>query len=358
MGKQFYETLGLDQGCTREDIKKSYRRLAIKHHPDKEGGDAEEFKKLGAAYAVLSDEATRAKYDQLGDSAWAQHEQGHGHSPGHDPAFGMTPMDVFAQMFGGMGMGRGPAQAHAPQQVRRVDHSHTVAVTLREAFHGVTRILRVSLPATCLACTEDCGECNGAGLVVRVHTNGPFQHAVRVRCEACVGAGIRTCPRSCEQCGGVGMLEKTRDLTFVIPPGSKTGRSKRFTGCGEQRKRAGETSGDLVVEIRVDEDPGFRRDGDDLHHTIDISLWESITGKIVTVPMFDGEVTIDTRELGTGVVEPGKRYAQGGGGMPIEGQGSRGALLLSFVVAYPDSRLDDETRQRLLSALSLTPPPA
>lgn len=105
-------------------------------------------------------------------------------------------------------------------------------------------------------------------------------------------------------------------------------------------------AGDLIVEIRVWEDPLFHRDGDDLHHKVCISLWDSIVGKVIVIPLFDQEMTLDTRDLGTGIVEPGKRYAKGGGGMPATG-GGRGALVLIFEVVYPACRLTDKAKEAL-----------
>lgn len=196
---QFYKMLDVNPGCTKEEIRRSYKKLAIKHHPDKEGGDAEEFKRLGAAYAVLSDEDSRTRYDQLGDEGWKQHGAGTGGGPGPGHKQGMNPMDVFAQMFGGMSMGGGQHQQQTQMQ-RRVDHSHVLDISLRDAFHGVTRLLRVSLQSVCLSCTCDCGACQGVGHVTMMQANGMFHHIVRVRCEACSGNGYTLAPGQAAPC--------------------------------------------------------------------------------------------------------------------------------------------------------------
>lgn len=358
----FYRTLGVEPGCSKDEIRKNYKRLAIKHHPDKEGGDAEEFKKLAAAYEVLSDESSRARYDQVGDHGWnQQHQQQH-----QQPQTGHDPMDMFAQMFAGMGMnmnmgGMGSPPSHPQNQVKRADHSHVVEITLKEAFHGVTRTLRVSLPTPCLSCAFDCGECKGKGVYNQVLANGMFHQIVRVQCSSCEGSGQQR-HKECNGCKSTGSVQRFDQITVKIPRGTRSGHTEKFLGFGEQKKRETEVAGDLLVEIRITEDPTFQRNGDDLHHNVKISLWDSIVGAKVVVPMLDNDVTVNTRDFGSGIVQPGKRYALGGGGMPIlrtqgEGQGSeveeRGALVLSFEVLYPDARLTDGAKDLLVECFRI-----
>lgn len=358
---KFYDTLGLHKSATKDEIKKSYKRLAIKHHPDKGGGDSELFKTISSAYGVLSDDDQRARYDQIGDEAWSMgggSEQGSGHGQG------MSHADMFADMFrgfSGMGMGMGSfgGQGHQPshddQRVRN-NHLHSVSVSLHDAFHGQHKTMRVNVEKTCMKCVIKCGSCKGAGMVNEVHSNGMFHQVVTKKCEACKGNGSRVSTKpglQCNDCKNSGKLVTDHVIHLNIPAGVHSRHRETFKGLGEQAQSPEETPGNLIVEICVTLDAVFKRDGDNLLRNIDIALWDSIMGKKFHICMFDADITLHTSELGHGIVRENEKYVLKGKGMPVCGDKDkvRGDLIITFNLTYPQSRLTPEEHARVCDAL-------
>lgn len=356
---KFYDTLGVSKSATKDEIKKSYKRLAIKHHPDKGGGDSELFKTISAAYGVLSDDEQRARYDQIGDEAWSMG----GGNEGGGQGGGMNHADMFADMFrgfAGMGMGMGmggfggsqsQSQSQRQRQTRN-NHLHSVNVTLHEAFHGQHKTMRVNVQKPCLKCVTRCGDCKGAGTVNQVHSNGMFHQVVTVQCEACKGSGNRVRHGTqCADCGGGGKLSTDHVIDLNIPAGVHSGHRETFKGLGEQAQGPEETPGNLIVEICVTPDASFTREGDDLTRKIDITLWDSIMGRDIEVCMFDADITINTKDLGQGIVREGERYVVRNKGMPTGKNGERGSLIITFNLKYPEKRLSSEEHHSVCEAL-------
>jgi molecular chaperone DnaJ len=304
-----YEALGLQRSATEDEVKKAYRKLAREHHPDK-GGDAEKFKKVQEAYEVLSDPQKRQNYDQWG-TADGPPQGGHGF-PGPD---------IFSQMFNGAfgGGQKGP--------VRRANHEHELKITLEDAYRGLTKNFKIALSKPCWTCQKKCPHCHGRG---QVHVQmGPMQFAQP--CPACQGIGVHG--QGCQECNFKSQKVENLNLELKIPKGIQSGNTLTAHGLGEQGRTREEESGDLIFHIRIQDHPELLRQGDDLVWHTKISFMDSVNGKIIEAPHFDGPIRIDTADWG--VLDPREDYVIPGKGFGTEGTTSRGRYRVAFNIAYP-----------------------
>ena len=263
--RDFYEVLGVSKGADEREIKKAYKRLAMKYHPDRNQGDAgaeEKFKEVKEAYEVLTDENLRARYDQYGH-AGVDPSQGGGHGGfGGGADFGDIFGDVFGDIFGGRGGGRrGPA--------RGADLRYNMELTLEEAVRGVSKEIKIPTQVHCEVCNgsgahtgsqaQTCPTCHGSGQVQM--RQGFF--AVQQPCPHCHGRG-KIIKDPCRKCHGEGRYQKTKTLSVKIPAGVDTGDRIRLSGEGEAGE-TGASAGDLYVQVHVREHEIFVRDGNDLY---------------------------------------------------------------------------------------------
>ena len=336
---KFYDVIGVGQQASPDEIKKAYKTKARTCHPDK-GGDPEQFKELSAAYEVLSDPQQRSKYDAIGDNGWAAGGGGGGGGPMHDP---FDHSSIFEQFFGMGGMG-GQRRQGAPR--RCADHRHALHISLADAYHGIKRTLKAGVKKSCDQCRASCYACQGVGSVTHVQRMGMFTQMMSKQCESCKGCGVTF--RGCGKCENKGSWQEAHMIDVELPPGVATGFQKSFKGLGEQALKDGDTCGDLIIEVIVGPDRLFERVGPDLTMTVEITLAESMIGKVLEIPTLDdGKFTVNTADFG--VVRPGDTYRIQGRGMPKAG-GGKGCLLLTFKVAYPPpaSKLDAEKKEKLL----------
>lgn len=297
-----YEDLGLTKEAGPAEIKKAYHKLAREHHPDK-GGDAEKFKKVQEAYETLSDPQKRQNYDQFGTAE----------GPPQGPA-GFPP-DIFAQMFGGFHQQqRGP--------VRRANHEHTVTISLEQAYKGTSRNLRISLTKPCGLCRSKCTQCGGRGQVH--HQMGPF--AMAQPCGGCSAQGKVWA--GCPSCNFRKKNFENLNFELRIPKGVESGTVITAHGLGEQPHEPGEDPGDLHFRVMVEDNPFFMRQGRDLIYSTKISFEDSVNGKVLNIPHFDGSLTVDTSQWGP--LDPRQDYV-----IPGKGMTEGGRLRLSFDVQYP-----------------------
>jgi molecular chaperone DnaJ len=294
--RDYYEVLGVERTVEIDEIKKSYRRLAIKFHPDKNPGDKtaeEKFKELSEAYEALSDPQKRAAYDQYGHAAFDSRSRGR--SGGfHDPA------DIFREVFGGSGSifeelfggGRSdPAQAQ-----RGADLRYDMEITFEEAAQGCEKEISVHKQDRCEVCagsgaeagskSRQCPTCGGRGQVLS--SRGIF--SIAQTCPKCEGAG-RVIEKPCKNCHGAGRLERTSKIKLRIPPGVDTGSRLRSSGNGEAGLR-GAPSGDLYVVLHVKTHDIFQRDGDDLICEVPVSFVQAALGAEVEVPTLGGKASV------------------------------------------------------------------
>jgi len=289
--RDYYEVLGVDRAASEADIKKAYRRLAMKHHPDRNPDDTESeaaFKEAKEAYEILSDAQKRAAYDQFGHAGVDQ-AAGRGGGGFGAGDFGDIFGDVFGDIFGGRG--RGQSNVY-----RGADLRYELALDLRQAVFGDT--VNVDLP-TLVACETcdgsgskpgtspvTCGTCGGQGQVRR--QQGFF--SIQQTCPACRGSG-KAIEDPCVDCHGAGRLKKTKTLAVKVPSGVDNGDRIRLSGEGEAGQNGG-PPGDLYVDIRVRPHEIFERDGGDLSCLVPVSFATAVLGGNVTVPTLDGEVSL------------------------------------------------------------------
>ncbi|MEY2862563.1 MAG: molecular chaperone DnaJ [Pseudomonadota bacterium] len=331
--RDYYEVLGLPKGSSEDDIKKAYRKLAMKYHPDRNPDDKaaeDKFKEASEAYEVLSDAQKRASYDRMGHAAF---EGGGGFGGGgggnYQDIFGQFG-DIFGDMFNRQGGGQ-----RQQQQRRGSDLRYMMTLTLEEAVKGVKKTVTFSAPASCTACdgkgaknpsdVQTCGTCHGAGQV-RMQ-QGFF--SVQQACPTCRGRG-KTVKNPCNVCHGSGVADRERTLEVSIPAGVDTGDRVRLSGEGEAGG-AGVQSGDLYVEITVREHAVFQRDGADLYMDVPISFTDAALGKEVEIPTLDGRVNLKIPE-GT---QTGRLFRLRGKGVKPVRTTMVGDLLCRVVVETP-----------------------
>ena len=285
--RDYYEVLGVARTATDEELKKAYRRMAMKYHPDRNPGDAvaeASFKECKEAYEVLADAGKRRMYDAHGHAAF---EGGMGGGGGGGPDMNDIFGDIFGNIFGGGGGSRGPR--------RGADVGYVMELDLEEAVAGVERRIEIPTLVECSPChgsgsedgkVETCSTCQGRGQV-RMQ-RGIF--AMQQACPHCAGTG-KQIPNPCKTCRGAGRVEDEKVLQVKIPAGVDTGDRIRLQGEGEAGP-PGTSPGDLYVEVRVREHAIFQRDGDDLHCEVPIRISQAALGDTVRVATLEGEAEI------------------------------------------------------------------
>ncbi|MCS6995428.1 MAG: molecular chaperone DnaJ [Casimicrobiaceae bacterium] len=291
--RDLYEVLGVARNASEEEIKKAYRKLAMKYHPDRNPGDKaaeEKFKEASTAYEILSDPKKRAAYDQFGhagvDPSVAASEGGFA-AGGFAEAFG----DIFSEIFGG-----GRRRERPDMPLRGSDLRYNLEITLEEAARGTKAKLRIPATETCEVChgsgcepghrPETCPTCRGAG-VVRI-SQGFF--SLQQTCPTCHGTG-RLIKHPCKSCQGTGYTRTQKTLEVTIPPGVDTDDRIRLAGEGEPGLNGG-PPGDLYVVVQIKPHPVFQRDGADLHCEMPISFTTAALGGEIEIPTLDGKAIV------------------------------------------------------------------
>ena len=318
--KDYYETLGVPRNAGDEDIKKAYRKLSMKYHPDRNQGEAaktaeEKFKEVKEAYEVLSDSGKRGAYDQYGHAGVDPNMRGPGQGGEGFGGFAEAFGDIFGDVFGGGRRGGGGGGAGGRQVFRGNDISYAMEVSLEEAAAGKDAQIRI--PSW-----DDCRTCSGTGAkpgtkvatCTTCHGNGVVQmrqgfFSVQQTCPQCRGTG-KLIPEPCVACHGVGKTKAHKTLEVKIPAGIDSGMRIRSSGNGEPGTNGG-PAGDLYIEIRIKKHEIFERDGDDLHCVVPISFPRAALGGEIEVPTLTGKAAIDIPE-GT---QAGKQFRLRGKGL-------------------------------------------
>lgn len=353
--RDYYEVLGVSKTATQDELKKAYRKLARKYHPDlnKDNPEAEEkFKECNEAYDVLSDEQKRAQYDQFGHAAFENGGMGGGPGGfggfGGAGGFGGSGMeDIFDMFFGGQGSRGGRSNA-GPQ--RGSDLRFDLEISFEEAAFGVEKEINLYRDEQCEHChgdgaepgskVETCPECHGSGYV-RFTQNTMFGQMVNERpCSRCHGEG-KIISEPCKKCRGKGTEKKNKKLKVKIPAGVNDGSRLRVAGEGEVGAKGG-PSGDLYVYIYVRPHKYFERDGTTVMCEVPISIVQATLGAEIKVPTLDGQVTMRIPE-GT---QPGKVLRLKGKGIPSLRGGGRGDQLVRIKVVVP-TKLNDKQKDAL-----------
>lgn len=329
--RDYYEILEVSRDASDRDIKKAYRRMAMKFHPDRNPGDKEseeKFKEVNAAYEILSDAQKKAAYDQYGHAGVDPNMRGGGQ--GFEGNFGDIFGDVFGDIFGGGGGGQRRSSVQ-----RGADLRYNLDLTLEEAVRGCEKTIKVPTQVSCETCHGSgakpgtqprvCSTCGGAGQI-RMQ-QGFF--AVQQTCPACRGEG-KVISDPCTDCRGHGRKEKTKTLSVKIPAGVDTGDRIRLTSEGEAGANGG-PAGDLYVQANVLKHPIFERDGKHLYCEMPISFVDAALGGELEVPTLDGRVKLKVPEE----TQTGKLFRLRGKGVtPVRG-GAIGDLLVRVVVETP-----------------------
>jgi len=342
MAKDYYNVLGVDRKATQDDIKKAFRKLAHKYHPDKGGTDESKFKEITEAYSILSDDKKRREYDTYGQAFpgghpgaggqggnpfggfdFSQFQQGFGNG-GVDFDFG----DIFGDVFGGRNQHRTP---------RGRDISIDLEIPFKDAAFGTTRTVLIAKVSTCAVCRgsgakpgtelEACKTCNGSGRVHETRNSILGQFTSVRTCVACEGTG-KIPKEKCTECKGHGVHRKQEEIKINIPAGIDNGEMIRMPGQGEAIKAG--TAGDLYVKVHVKPHPSFRREGANLVMDLPVKLTDALLGTTVSIESLEGK-TLEVK------IPPMKRAEEllrvAGKGIPVEG--SRGDLIIRLEVALP-----------------------
>lgn len=347
--RDYYEILGIQRDASKDDIKKAYRKMAIKYHPDKNPGDKkseDHFKEAAEAYEVLSDDNKRARYDQFGHAGMNGGGGGGGFS-----GRGMTVEDIFSQFgdifgghfggFGGFGGGRSSQRVNKGSDLRV-----KVKLNLHEVANGVEKKLKVNKYVTCNSCHgsgaaggssySTCTSCRGSGYVTRVTNTMLGQMQTTHPCSTCNGEG-KIITNKCTSCSGEGVVRDDEVIIIKIPAGVAEGMQMSVSGRGNAARRGG-VNGDLLVLIEEEKNPDLIRDGNDLIFNLYLSFSEAALGAPVEIPTVDGKVKIKI-DPGT---QPGKVLRLKGKGIPdVNGYG-KGDLLVTINVWVPRNLSKDE----------------
>ena len=355
--RDYYEVLGVDKSASADDIKRAYRKLAVKYHPDKnpDNKEAEEkFKEAAEAYSVLSDADKKARYDQFG------HAGVEGAGPDFSGGFGNLNdilNDLFGGAFGGEfggfgGFGGGFGGARGGQRQQRVYRGRDIRVrvklTLEEIAKGVEKEISIEKSVPCTECggkgtknssdIKTCSACNGTGQVQRVANSIFGQTVTYSTCQQCGGEG-KVVTNPCRSCGGTGLVRKRETIKVKIPAGVEAGMQLTIQGEGHAAKNNG-INGDLLVVIEEQEHQDLKREGNNLYYTKVISLPDAILGAEVEVPCLDGPYKIKV-DAGT---QSGTVVRLRNKGLPtVNGYGGTGDMYVKFAVWIP-KKLDREDK--------------
>lgn len=344
MNKDYYETLGVSKGASKDEIKKAFYKLAHKYHPDKKGGNEAQFKQVNEAYQVLSDDAKRSKYDQYG-SGFENMQGGFGGAQQGD--FGGFDFSGFQQNGAGFDFGNlndifsdfftGGMSGGRPQARRGRDISTEIQISFSDSIFSVNRKILITKTSSCLTChgsgaktgtnMETCKQCNGQGHIRETKRSFLGSISSTKVCEVCLGSG-EVPKEKCDTCKGKGVLRREEEVAIVIPSGIRNGEMIRMTGFGEAVAK-GET-GDLYIKINVAPHSVFKRDGNDLIMTLNLKLSEALLGTEYPIQTLDGDIKVTIPEG----VTINEILRVRGKGVP-NGKNKRGDLLIKLNIKLP-----------------------
>ena len=352
--RDYYEVLGVEKGASAEEIKKAYRRSAMKYHPDRNPGDKEaeeKFKELGEAYEVLSDDDKRSRYDQFG---FAGVDPNYGGGQGGNPfgggfgGFGDFG-DIFSDIFGGaFGGGRRAQNQNAPKRGENI--GVRLDLTFEEAAFGCEREINVTRVEACGACSgtgaadgqvETCSTCRGSGQVRTVQNFMGMQMQSTVACPQCNGQG-KVIKTPCSTCRGKGKVRRSQKLRIKVPAGIDHGQAFRVSGQGNAGTNGG-PAGDVMAEVYIKPHDVFRRNGTEVYCQVPISFAQAALGAEIQVPTLDGWVPYTIPE-GT---QTGREFTMSDRGIPVVNNPKRRGRHRFAVVVETPTKLTKEQRELL-----------
>lgn len=354
---KFYDVLGVQPTADDNSLKKAYRKLAMKYHPDKNPEAGDKFKEISMAYEVLSNPEKRKLYDQAGEQGIKEGGSGGGG--------GMNPMDIFDMFFGGGGgdpFGRGGSFGRQRGPRRTKNLVHQLSVSLEDMYNGTVRKLALQKNVICDGCegiggkpgaVQKCPNCRGTGMQVRIQQLGPgMMQQIQSMCGECHGEGERVDPKlRCKKCNGRKVNRERKILEVSVDKGMEDGQKVTFSGEGDQEP--GLEPGDIIIVLDEKAHALFKRNGQDLIMKMDISLTEALTGLKKAVKTLD-ERTLVIQTVKGEVIKSGDLKMVRGEGMPqYRNPFEKGRLIIQFNVVFP-SALESSVAEKLASIL----PPA
>jgi len=343
---EYYDLLGIQKSASPDEIKKVYRKLAMKHHPDK-GGDENKFKEITEAFEVLSDEQKRSHYDQFGKKPQPGHP---GHQGGFHQGFG-DPFDIFNSFFGQ----HHPTQRTDHERKRRQDTIVEYAISIEDAFVGKSVKLKINHKGCCKACNGKgnlkepiiCEMCRGIGQIQRRIQIGPMQQIIRQHCESCNGKGKTFDPRyHCQTCNGCGAVQLKDDVSFTIQPGIKENTTTRIHGMGDYNG----SNNDLIIRFKYKSHDTYTVDGYHIHVRQKVPMYEALCGSRFLYKHPDGKEYIIHTEI---ILTQGKTHT-----IHRMGMSSEGSLFIHFDIEFPERLLSpNKDLAQILNYTSTTLPP-
>lgn len=347
--RDYYEVLGLQKGASADEIKKAYRQLAKKYHPDinKEPGAEEKFKEINEAYDTLSDDQKKARYDQFGHEDPTQGFGGGGF--GGFEGFGGGGFggfeDIFSSIFGG-----GSSRSRNSSGPRKgADVEKKMSITFEEAVYGCKKKVRLSVDEECIHCggtgaaskddVKTCPKCKGQGRVLMRQQTIFGTSTVETACPDCGGRG-KIITKKCEHCNGKGRNRITKDVEVTIPAGIQTGMTLRMEDYGESGYNGG-PSGDLYISFVCGEHKNFKRDGQNIILEIPISFSQAALGDTIEVPTIDGNVSL---KIPAGIQNGTKLRMRGRGTKNPKGGISRGDQIVIVKIETPTNLSNEEKK--------------
>ena len=331
MTYKLYEILEVDKNASNDEIKSSYKKLAFKHHPDKNKDNMEEaqkkFKEISNAYSILSDPESRNRYDMLGDENY--NDSGNGGMQETD----MPDMnDIFSHLFGGNPFGG--FTSHRNNKCNDVIKPYNI--TLDDIYNGISTSIKINVKKYCKKCFTTCNICKGTGVIQQLMQIGPITQIFESNCNKCNGSKIiNKNNKDCNECNGKGTYENENIAYLNMGKGFDVQHTS-FEGLGEQPQTTTQKAGNLILEFKLQNHKHFTKQGNDLYYKQTISLTDSIIGKTIVIEYFNKEeIQINTSQFG--IINPTKQYILKNRGLPIFNSENKGNMIIEFIIKYPRS---------------------
>ncbi len=354
--KDYYKILGVEKNASQDEIKKAFRKLALEHHPDKNGGKDDKFKEINEAYTTLSDAKKRQQYDAFGSAG-----PGAGFGGGAYGGFDFSGFqqggvefdlgDIFGSIFNG---GRKSSGRRGGHQTRGADIQVDIEISFKDSALGIDKSIEYWRHVTCTACKgtkgepgadmKTCEHCSGKGSVTRIQRSILGNIEQEIECEFCAGAG-KISTKKCHTCHGVGIVREKESVTIHVPAGIESGESLRVGGRGESVAGVGNIPGDLYIRVRVKTDTVFKKDRSTVYMTQNVPLSTALGGGDIKVKSFDQDFTLT---IPSGVMTGEVLRAKGKGGVIDSGRDShkRGDLMIAIKVDMP-KKINSEVKHAI-----------